>query len=137
MPVTYRQFYDTITKYGRERADVVYSPKEGDDCLLLKGTCTDGSVGCIWGQAAKELGMPDDVLKLIDDENKDAEKMLDLLENRELLVRDPGMSAYDRNDFQYWANVVQSNQDQGDTWGEAITKATEQSEGIRRLYGDV
>ena len=37
--------------------DNVYSVNDEGHCLYNAGTCSDGSIGCIFGQAFKELGL--------------------------------------------------------------------------------
>lgn len=83
-----------VRKIAKERPDVKYGMPESGTCSYDEGVCSDGSVGCIFGQAAKLLGEP-------------------LYGSREIT------DYYDDD----WCLLVQTYQDKGRSWGEAVRQA--------------
>lgn len=85
-------------------------------CSNVKGTCTDGSVGCIIGQAIRIV---DPTFEFINDLEecsiRSNNKPDSLLSNK--LGFDHG------SDKLMWLKCVQRRQDKGDTWCEAVKYA--------------
>jgi hypothetical protein len=80
---------------------------DGDNnCSYSKGICTNGAVGCIFGQALKNLGINTSTLD-------DASSIYGLYEIT---------SDSDKN-LLNWCVSVQSAQDNGKTWGKAVEDA--------------
>jgi len=49
---------NTVREFADLRPDNVYKlSNDSIHCQYIAGTCSDGSIGCIFGQAFKELGL--------------------------------------------------------------------------------
>lgn len=102
----------TVREIVRKRPDVIYEAKH--TCSYIAGNCTDGSVGCLIGQALVKLGVTfdaDETTKRIstlvqpfrDDSTDEAKKYNDV-------ARD-------------WLQHVQCAQDRKEAWIDCITYA--------------
>lgn len=100
-----------VRKLVSEHPDNIYrglgSDPNHNNCSYSSGTCTDGSCGCIFGQAFKRLGV--DVMQL-----DDTRSIYAVINDNDIPCAKEDKS---------WCGVVQSNQDAGDTWGKAVEKA--------------
>lgn len=95
-----------IRKLASEHPDNVYEKTDGLLCSYSRGTCTDGSRGCIFGQAFKRLGI--DIPRKFDDRT-----IHGLLDGHNL----------GSTDELNWCNAVQLKQDTGWTWSNAVSYA--------------
>lgn len=101
--------------------DNIYCPEivdvggNGRNCFYSKGDCSDGSKGCIIGQALVKLGF--DVARL-DDNPPNVEGLL-------AGWRDYAEIENDTSELQCWLAEVQESQDLGETWGQAVTRAND------------
>lgn len=73
-------------------------------CCYDRGTCTDGSIGCIFGQALRALGL----------ELKGAATISSVLSDNQIPCSESE---------KHWCATVQRLQDQGKTWSEALRLA--------------
>jgi hypothetical protein len=81
--------------------------------MYTKGKCSDGSFGCIFGQALQNLTIDQDLLQ-----KHDTKRISNLLP----LIIDLSCSNITALD---WCRVVQSAQDSGISWINAINSADE------------
>lgn len=97
-----------VRKLAAEHPDNIYTKPnaQGAGCFYGKGTCTDGSCGCIVGQALARLGVS--VLEL---DVKLIGYVPEVMSH--LCISDPKKR-------QSWLFNVQRRQDLGKTWGEAV-----------------
>ncbi len=109
--VTTKDFANKVIELADESPGFIYEKEEGGRCLYIR----DEKGDCIVGQAAVELGF--EVDKIQEFEGQPADFMI-----RSLL----GLET-DRNEIQYkedpyidFCDVVQSDQDSGRAWGDAI-----------------
>jgi hypothetical protein len=120
-----RDLVNEVVKLTKERPDVIYEgvndPGESAQCSNIRGDCSDGTKGCIVGQAFFNLGfLPEDLeFKEDDDTIKDY---------NDSSVNEIGEAFFDMSyagaeEDLRWLAIVQDNQDGGDTWGEAAEKA--------------
>lgn len=80
---------------------------QADNCLYNGGNCSDGSIGCIFGQVLKDLGQPVDE----GDEGRDIIIIL-------------GILGIESSSLQkQWCGSVQDSQDFGIEWKKAVDKA--------------
>lgn len=110
IPITFADLEKEIRRLATEAPDNVYiSPDEGP-CYYNKGICTDGTIGCIFGQAFRNLGIS---LPLEDDD--DGRLPIVCLLKR-LAINPSGRDSY-------FAAVIQNAQDNCCPWGEAVSRA--------------
>lgn len=96
-----------IRELATERPNNKYVPEMDDaSCSYATGHCTDGSVGCIFGQAFAALGHPISGVETIDD-----------------ICRIYGVEATDAE--LRWMTDAQFMQDAGHAWGKIPTRADE------------
>lgn len=81
-------------------------------CLYSKGSCSDGSCGCIIGQALSALGHDTTLLDKGDHAPAANEAVKHFIPDCRELVLD-------------WCCIVQAQQDCGEAWGTAVLKADE------------
>lgn len=92
-----------VRRLAAESPDCVYESPDGD-CHYQRGECSNGSVGCIWGQALRRWG--------IIDESR---------ERAAVLVSRYGAGLSDQQ--HEWVHAVQEFQDRGESWGDAVKAA--------------
>lgn len=92
-----------IREAASQRGENIYSSpsSETSSCYYGKGTCTDGTVGCIFGQVWPELKAYEE------------ESIFSILDSMNI-----GTSIQ-----KSWCSEVQSNQDKGLSWREAVERA--------------
>lgn len=105
--ITVNDVIAEVRKLAAEKPDNTYTRPGGKQCCYDAGVCTDGSVGCIFGQALARLGHPASGTYTINS----------ILFNREQL----GL-ARDRP-AGLWCSYVQDWQDEGFTWARAVEYA--------------
>lgn len=108
------QLSDVIVEVRRLAAnspDNIYTAPEKRACSNISGTCSDGSVGCIIGQAMKNCGLDEDIL------NEDSEAGIESFVDRNIL------SGFRIEAI--WCAKVQNRQDFQSTWGDAVKVADE------------
>jgi hypothetical protein len=104
------------------RPETVYRPCWSEKsnsmgrCSYLAGACSDGSVGCLLGQALLALGFTTDHLQPVN--HLGIKEALEKLHPCQLTDHD-----YDQV---RWLETVQSAQDNGQTWQEAVERADEE-----------
>lgn len=99
-----------VRKLAKEYPDAKYRSPDGGGCYYTRGTVVDGpeAPGCIVGQA-----LPSHVMdRLIEVDNEGSG-------NIPYVLGDALDTDYDRGVF-LWLDVVQSHQDLGKTWSEAV-----------------
>ena len=90
--------------------DVTYIRLKGSSCSYREGKCTDGSVGCIFGQELFPL-LP----KSLHFQVSDRSTILSVLHALGFSSRAEEMTS--------WCNIVQHNQDMGKCWSECVQEA--------------
>ena len=75
----------------------------GGRCYYTKGTCKNGSVGCLFGQALRKIGKDDNDLNSIE----------------YISIGDLILCSVPYN-IRNWCSSVQASQDTNHTWGEAV-----------------
>jgi hypothetical protein len=94
-----------VRRIAAERPDTVYrQPSTSCGCFYEKGECTDGSVGCIFGQALNNLGYP-----------VTGTASIDIIARSRFVGNCLVILA--------WCREVQNVQDGGLSWGDAIISA--------------
>lgn len=117
---TQKQLVAKVREIVSLRPGVKYKPDEVRDpdnpghvsCLYGKGTCSDGSEGCIFGQALVALGVDRGSL----DDGEILGEISEVLDSLDIA---------DNNGMDEWCMVVQKRQDEGKSWGEAVAIADE------------
>ncbi len=101
---TIEALIDEVKKLATEHPDNIYiMPEETVTCMYNDGTCTDGSIGCIFGQAIKRL---DPEIKIVET------GIADLLKNHlKITMTDQQL---------LWCRMFQIKQDSRKTWSEAL-----------------
>lgn len=105
----------TVRELAAEKPNFLYKSKNDNRCYYL----SQGSQypGCIFGQALLKMGYTsDDLAKFDDDLGVDIENVCKAL--------DIYLTAEERD----WCSIVQTGQDNGDTWRKAIEYADEEKE---------
>lgn len=104
-----------VRSIAQKRADVIYTKQDDmETCSYNYGSCSDGTVGCLFGQALQELGFD---TSEVDNENIDT--VIERLVEKD---RDPKTESYPSEQIE-WCALVQMNQDHGLSWGVAVYKA--------------
>jgi hypothetical protein len=116
------QLADKVRELAIARPETVYRPaptgqtSPAAHCSYLGGTCSDGTLGCLVGQALLAVGFTVEQLRSVD--LFGIEEALDKLHPFEL------------TDHQYqqvrWLESVQNAQDNGYAWREAIAIANQE-----------
>lgn len=89
--------------------DNVYKPYgKYHNCSYTKGKCTNGSKGCLFGQALIKLKVDPDKLKKLDREIRPIDNLLDQL----------GIKYTEKQ--RQWLMAVQDGQDKKLTWKDAL-----------------
>jgi hypothetical protein len=106
-----RKLAREVRKVANESKTTKYLPLEGPGglCHYDKGACTNGSRGCIVGQAWRRVWKGEATLATVI-----ASALFDLDD-------DGGWQIL------RWLDVVQEQQDQGATWGDAVASADKSS----------
>lgn len=105
---TIEDLIQTVRDLASESPDNIYNRPEGMSvCLYNKGICTNGSVGCIFGQAFRKLGIEVD-------------------EDGWIVIVLITVFGYQSSSQNKWCSFVQCNQDRQKTWGECIKIADEE-----------
>lgn len=111
-----------VRKVVKERPDVYYNPD--GICKYSSGACSDGSIGCIFGQVFTNLGI--DAKKF--DEYPTPEGISPTIYGGKTYV--PGIDCILRHEFNCeeileleWCGTVQNGQDGGLSWKEAVLEA--------------
>lgn len=108
--ITLRQLVDEVTKLATDCPDNKYISDEYP-CMYNSGMCTNGSIGCIFGQACKNLG-----LKPL--EGAGISSNIRKWEGNSSIIDcyEPEIS---------WCNIVQKKQDTNWSWSAALAAANE------------
>ena len=111
------QIEEAVRKRVAESPDNVYTQANNCcECSYTVGNCTDGTVGCLFGQILpKEI--IDQVESVSEDEEGvyvDTECITDVLESC-MDIKDP--------DFVGWCSRIQAKQDTGLKWNDALSFA--------------
>lgn len=109
-----------VRKIAKERPDVYYNPD--GMCKYSSGECSDGSIGCIFGQAFTNLG--------IDAKKFDKYPVPHHTSINGSTTYVPSIDHILRNEFNCkevleleWCGTVQNGQDGGLSWKEAVLEA--------------
>lgn len=97
-----------VRRLAEEFPDNVYVSDNGPYCYYDDGRCTNGSIGCIFGQAIRNLGLDWD--------------LSDNVGILKVFIRN-GIPMYRGH---LWCRVLQVCQDNGSTWKQAVTRADEE-----------
>ena len=99
-----------IRELAAESPDNIYDRGQSHACSYVVGECSNGTQGCIVGQALRRLGL----------ETPDLPTHVDIYLS---LIFDCGVAGGDTRLL--WVSVVQSEQDSGNTWAYAVKSADE------------
>lgn len=110
---TLQKLIETVRELAKENPNNAYIRSV---CYYNKGECTNGTVGCIFGQAMRKLGVSEDEL------NKFGCKPISDIFRQNHIGYDPL--------FFTWCEMVQQSQDSGKEWGQCVKEADEQ----KRIY---
>ncbi len=105
---TVKDIIQEVRRLAKESPDNKYENIDG--CFYSQGMCTNGSIGCMFGQAFKNLG-----IKIPD--NLDRSGIVGVLSELKLS---------EFNDHSMWCLDVQKLQDTRTTWGEAVSTADQE-----------
>lgn len=119
--ITFAQVKAEVERLAKEKPDNVYSNGRGGSslCMYTQGTCQDGSVGCIFGQAFRNLGINPALIAKLDEDALNAAAALHFLN----ITRLPPSGHVAEN----WVTAVQNSQDAGDPWGDAVSRLKNES----------
>ena len=101
-----KKLADKVREYAKTRPDVTYT-KKGEFCQNFTGKCSDGSIGCIVGQALVECGF----VKTTQDQDQWNDAAI-----AGCYIVDPDDDA---DEFEF-LDFMQELQDNGSTWGQAL-----------------
>ena len=90
--------------------------KDGQGCCYARGKCSNGTIGCILGQAM--IACDHEVTEYISDKERQT-KQFELL--YESMINE-GLIEMSRQDM-IWCSEVQKYQDDGETWADAVAYA--------------
>ncbi len=110
-----------VRKTAAERPSVVYLDK---DCRYAAGNCSDGSIGCIFGQVLSNLGV--DVKEYDATDNGYGENIVPDINH---ILNEDSFVGNERDI--HWCDLVQEYQDSGLSWEEAVKTADDE---IVNLY---
>ena len=111
-PLTVATVLATVKRIATDRPNVTYRTfGDGRRCFYNHGQCSDMSVGCIFGQAFRELG--------IDVVGCEGDNIADVVSQKQI--------AGSADDLQMCSDI-QNAQDMGHSWGEALKTAEENRE---------
>jgi hypothetical protein len=112
---TIRDLIVAVRNLAKAHPDNIYQPSLlGKQCFYDKGWCTDGSVGCIFGQALVGLDI------LVTGSREIYVVSNELFSDADRLTRD-------------WCQAVQTAQDASKTWGEAVSCADEDYPDLKEI----
>lgn len=104
MKHTLRTWINTVRRVAKERPDVTYQRPEGMGfCQYDKGKCSDGTIGCIFGQISKILDVP------FGDSVQPISALIGNLQGTPQQLQ--------------WLTLVQRYQDGGSTWRQSVEYA--------------
>lgn len=116
---TWQELVKAVYKKCVDNAEVVYNRPSGrctllqlndsNLCYYTKGQCTDGSIGCIFGQVLKDYD-----LSRYEGKNGSCLPISFVL--RDILVDIPDC-------VMQWCRTIQLKQDQKTSWGDALIEA--------------
>jgi hypothetical protein len=108
--ITVHNVIAEVRKLAAEKPDNCYVPTDAwGGCCYDKGQCTDGSVGCIFGQALQRLGRP------ITGCGSITQALCDSRWFEPLTI--------DLDNEVEWCKLVQQYQDANLSWGKAVESA--------------
>ena len=112
MHLTVSDLISKVRELAAASPDCRYRSTNGSSsgCCNNRGECTNGTVGCIIGQAAAALGY--------DWGDEPSREGVHLFVNR--------VFRHTPRPQTYWLDLVQGQQDLGKTWGDAVQYADEQ-----------
>jgi hypothetical protein len=115
-----------VRELARKRPNNIYQPVQTEPkgyipsfrCTYLGGTCTDGTVGCLVGQALAAIGFTISRLESVD--KLPIEEALE-----KLIARDRELTSKEYDQIN-WLNAVQTAQDTGKPWCNAVAIADQE-----------
>jgi hypothetical protein len=120
--ITLKQLVHKVRELATASPDNKYVTTDGKNCFYNSGQCSNGSVGCIFGQALRALGVTEDI-DIWSVNAGTAEYSIRSLIPK--LVAEGYMVGVtlEHTNILSWCAFVQSAQDEQQTWGEAIQRA--------------
>lgn len=106
--LTVEELVSKVREIAKSRPNTVYTGTHRG-CEYNAGECSDGSIGCLFGQAMKELG----VFYL------DYTNYIDVILSNRLKIAEPSDPKV------MWCRKVQYCQDGGLDWGSSVEKAND------------
>lgn len=114
--ITWPQLEAEVRRLATERPWNKYGQDGSGRCAYAAGVCSDGSIGCIFGQALRACG----VNPIEFDSGSEQGQPMDIAGVLEELGLVSGLTRK-----VMWANEVQGLQDAGEPWGNALAQADE------------
>ena len=118
MKITFTDLKQTIEKLAEESPDCTYKNSETCFCSYYKGTCSNGSSGCIVGQACRILGFSEEDLVGMDRHGA----FMEVAKSVEFKKRF-SLSSKEID----WVSVIQQEQDCPNSWSKAVLAANQGS----------
>lgn len=118
-----------VRKLAEQFPDNRYGSSDGYDatamCFYTKGKCSNKTKGCIYGQVLSALGYKDRLTNIDANYSKSGDSMPGIREVIRQFALDISEAEVD------WHSYVQSAQDKGMAWGEAVANADLKVDPIR------
>lgn len=116
MKITFKQIEKKVRELAKRSPNNVYDKdEEYGSCFYSTGKCSDGSMGCIFGQALTVLGVN---AAFFDNLDKGASPYIDTVLDTLKIKTTPKQ--------ENWALLVQDSQDGQLSWKEAVECADEE-----------
>ena len=113
-----------VREFAKQHPDVKYVTDSDDPnamCFYTKGECTNGTKGCIYGQVLSKLGYKE-LLESIDGEYRSGENFMPTI--KDVITKHLSDPLFEHEELS-WHELVQSTQDDGVCWGDAVELADE------------
>lgn len=125
MKFTFEQLKNEVIRIIEENPNNSYKPELSDvwvcRCRYTSGTCSDGSCGCLFGQALLAVGITLEQLRYFDS--------LDLTITRVLIKLEIIFSQSEKD----WLGAIQYTQDQGRSWKSCLRYAANRLPAVAQL----
>ena len=118
MKITFTELKQTIEKLAEESPDCVYEQPVNSICSYRRGICSNGSSGCIIGQACRSLGLSEN--ELIDMDTYGA--FMNVCTSKKFRER-----FFLTCSELLWITTVQKEQDDRNSWSRAVSEANKKN----------
>ncbi len=115
--ITAKQLIAKTRQFAEDNPNNLY---EHDICNYATGECSNGAIGCIFGQVLHALGVPKLQLQKFDSNQEEGGITIESLIDKCPDLFNPVSEANKK-----WLLIVQGAQDRGCTWATAVREADE------------